>query len=32
MSLTLKLPAADGRLLPYTLSGASAHAPAPLSV
>jgi len=29
MSLTLNLPAANGRLQPYTLSGASAHAPAP---
>lgn len=29
MTLTLKLPASDGRLQPYTLSGASAHAPAP---
>ena len=25
MSLTLNLPAANGRLQPYTLSGASAH-------
>ena len=29
MSLTLNLPTANGRLQPYTLSGASAHAPAP---
>jgi hypothetical protein len=29
MSLTLNLPAANGRLQPHTLSGASAHAPAP---
>ena len=29
MSLTLNLPAANGKLQPCTLSGASAHAPAP---
>ena len=29
MSLTLNLPTANGRLQPYTLSGASAHSPAP---
>ena len=30
MSLTLNLPTAQGLLKPYTLSGASAHAPAPV--
>jgi len=29
MSLTLNLPVANGQLQPYTLSGATAHAPAP---